>query len=441
MDAATPPPLGDGGPVGPALRPPPIRSARWFGSPAFAPHLLFFGFYNLIYFLPLFLVFLWGYGRGGAADMVAMDAPTMLIVTFIYLVGVAAFALGSLPLSLMRAGRRPGFGSANALLPQIRLSDKLAIVLVAIVFVISKIALIPLGVYQTYAFSTGEMTGGVWTFSTFCSETMVLLGILALFSGSRHNVLMFTAIAALNGINLLHGSRIFFIVTVLAALLYACFRGYLTLRRALLYGPLAGMGVLVLAYVVFLSRSGASVEGAFSAARLVSPVVYESLFSQLSLVSLLRVPELWDATGHVLSFLSDVVVNSAPRVVLPDKDVLVYFSHFDFLSPVGGMNGYAAGLIYFGLFFPFFYFLLGFVASWLHMKALTGPWWFVLYAYFTADFLFRIMRDGYLIPIKMLINTLQLVVLFIAARALFRVVKKSLIAGRGAPRLIAGTPQ
>jgi len=34
----------------------------------------------------------------------------------------------------------------------------------------------------------------------------------------------------------------------------------------------------------------------------------------------------------------------------------------------------------------------------------------MIYVYFVCDFLFRIMRDGYLIPIKMIINTIVILV-------------------------------
>lgn len=394
-------------------------------APRFAPHLLLFGFYNVLYFVPLFLLFLWDYTSSQTASSLAIDARTALAICAVYLSGTVGFFLGTLPLKLLGSRDRGGAGRRwHTLLPPVRLADKLVILLLVIVFLISKVALIPLGVYHEYAFSSGEMTGGLWSFSTFCSETMVLFGIVVLFSGIRRNVLTFLVIAALNGINLLHGTRIFFIVTVLSGVLYACLRGHITLRRALVYGPLAALAVVTLAYVVSLSRNGLSVQEAFSAASLLRPVIDESLLSQLSLVSLLRSPAMWDATGHPLELLADIIVNTTPRILLPDKDDLVYFAQFSYLSPLGGINGYADGLIYFGLFFPFCYFVLGFVASWLYGKAQTGRWWLILYVYFTADFLFRIMRDGYVIPMKMLLNTLEWVAVFMMARALIRAIAR-----------------
>jgi hypothetical protein len=79
---------------------------------------------------------------------------------------------------------------------------------------------------------------------------------------------------------------------------------------------------------------------------------------------------------------------------------------FSDLSPLGAFSGYAQGLIYFGVFFPMFYVILGYIASWLQRRASDSELWSVIYVYFVCDFLFRIMRDGYVIPIKMLVDAL-----------------------------------
>ncbi len=323
----------------------------------------------------------------------------------------------------MRRGRPPPWRPP---LYTITFADKLALVGLVGVFALSKVALAPLGVYQRYAFDTGEMSGGVWSFSMFCSEAMILAAVLLLFSSSKWNVRGFLLLSAINGVNLLHGSRIFFIITVLAAVLYAYVRGHLTLRRVFIYGPLGLVALLTLAYFVFLSRTGATLEGAFSAAQLASPLVYESVFSQQSLMTLIGSPDTWDRWGHVGQFLQDIVLNTSPRLLVPEKDELVHFNEYAYLTPLGGFNGYGAGLIYFGLFFPVMYFALGAVGSWLQAKARDSAWWLVLYGYFCASTLFRIMRDGYLIPIKMLINAVQILLILTLLRALFRGVSATL---------------
>ena len=85
---------------------------------------------------------------------------------------------------------------------------------------------------------------------------------------------------------------------------------------------------------------------------------------------------------------------------------MLFTDKFSDLSPLGAFSGYAQGLLYFGVCFPLFYFTLGGIASWLFRRARYSSFWSVIYVYFACDFLFRVMRDGYVIPVKMLIDAL-----------------------------------
>jgi len=395
---------------------------------------MLFLLYNATYFVPLLSVFIWGYSAGGAGETARVDVSTMAQICAVYLAGSIAFVLGAVAFEALQ---RTGMRQVPAWTPPpytLTFADKLVLLGLVLVFSLSKVALIPLGVYQRYAFETGEMTGGIWSFSMFCSEAMILAAILVLFSGSRRNVLGFLLLTGINSVNLLHGSRIFFIISVMSGVLYAYLRGYLPLRRVLIYGPAGLLVLLGVAYFVFLSRTGLSLEGAFSAVTLVSPIVYESVFSQQSLMGLLGSPDAWDRSGHLLQFLHDILVNTTPRLLLPDKDDLLYFNEYAYLAPLGAFNGYGAGLVYFGVFFPAAYLALGAIGSWLQQRARTSPWWLVLYGYFCASTLFRIMRDGYLIPVKMLINAIQILLVLTLLRALFKGVSATLQAGVSAHR-------
>jgi hypothetical protein len=196
-------------------------------------------------------------------------------------------------------------------------------------------------------------------------------------------------------------------------------RGLLSLRRVILFGPPAFVAVLLLAYTVFMSRSGVTNDG-LNAANTVSPLVYESLFSQISLRNVVNSSDIVNSTGSFSNFVSDVVLGVMPRVIVPDKDTLQYLARFSYMSPFGAFNGYAAGLIYFGLYWPIFYLLLGGAASWLYAKSRTNGYWLVLYAYFTGDVLFRFMRDGYTIPIKILTDIIELLAILLMVRAVMR---------------------
>jgi hypothetical protein len=285
-----------------------------------------------------------------------------------------------------------------------------------VAFLVLKVALIPVGVYHDYAFGSGAMESAVWTTSMFTSEAMLLIGVLVLFSEAKHNVAFFLLLSSINGINLLHGTRVFFIISVMVGITYAYIRGRLPIWRILVFGPLAFSGVLFASYVIFLIRSSVSPTGAFTMTRILSPVVYEIVFSQLSLLGLVANGSKWSALGHIFNYFGDVFIFTVPRFLLPGKGELIFHNHYADLAPMGAFNGYADGLIYFGLLFPVFYFALGLMASWLYRRSRRSSWWFVLYVYFSADFLFRIMRDGFMIPSKMLINTLEIVCVMIVWR-------------------------
>lgn len=361
-----------------------------------------------------------GYSGGGAEDIIGMQAKTFWEISFVYLVGFTAFVGGAATPKFIEwaiKGRvisnwRPAWFHAQN-------PELIALLILVPVFIISKIALIPTGVYHEYAFDADLMSGPVWTFSTFCSETLILAQIIFLFNRNRHNVWMFCILSGLNGINLLHGTRVFFIITVMIGILYAYMRGYLPLRRIILWGPPSFMAILLIAYLIFLRRMSLSADNAFSMVKIVSPIIWESLFSQLSLIGVLTIPGVWALGGHASHFFIDVVIFSLPRIIVPDKSLLLYSSTFDYLSPKGAFNGYALGLIYFGIFYPLFYFVLGVVGSSLYAKAQVSSWWMILYGFFTADFLFRIMRDGYVIPFKMLINTFELLIILIVWRYIY----------------------
>jgi len=376
--------------------------------------MLFFLAYNALYLVPLLLAYFFAYTEGGVGDFLAIDSETILKICLIYFCGMAAFFAGSSSYNFVTWSVK----SVSPAIPRpswhrLIFSDKLLIIVVCVVFLASKVALVPLGVYSTYAFDTDSMTGGLWSFSTFCSETMILSAIIVLFSDAKHRLRLFIVITAINGINLLHGTRIFFISSVMCLALYGYVCGKVTVKRMVVYGPVCFAAVLMLGYAVFLSRSAVSTSGAFSFTKVISPIVYESVFSQISLIEVVRHPSNWELTGHPFNFLLDNFLSVAPRALVPAKDSLLYIYKFSSLSPLGAFSGYAEGIIYLGLLFPLFYFILGLTGSYLYRKSQDGSWWFLLYIFFTSDFLLHIMRDGYLIPIKMFINSVEWILIFI----------------------------
>ncbi len=374
-----------------------------------ASHVKYFLFYNLLYFLPLAFVAVYEFTQNGISEAAAVNWQDLRRITLLYVFGCAAFCLGSAFRSLVGflTGTPTDGESISSRLPlypaAMGWAAQITVALTVVAFILSKILLVPSGVYSAYAFDTGQMEGGLWGASMMLSELLVLFSLAALFSGRRRNVLWFAILAGINGINLLHGTRIFFIVSVLGFSLYLYLRGKLSWRIVL--GGVCG--VTVLAYVVFVLRSSLELSGEGSwAARLLVPVMAESIFSQLSLLSIIRDSHLWSAGGAIPQFIQDNFYFLMPRLLLPNKSSILYIDRFSDLSPLGAFSGYAQGLIYFGYWIPLVYFVFGTVADWLARRASFSATWSLLYVYFTCDFLFRIMRDGYIIPIKMLLDNL-----------------------------------
>ncbi len=374
------------------------------------PHMLFFLLYNSLYLAPLLLVYVWGYSEGGNEGLVGLKQEVLAGVILLYAVGILSFFAGTRSYSFLRWSLHgPSQEIWQPCKTEISASGTLAIALTSIVFIWSKLALIPLGVYST-TYNLGMMTGGPWSFSAFCSETLVLMQILVLFSGGRRHRALFFLLSALNCISLLHGTRIFFTISVMITAFYLYSKGHLKLRRVLIYGPIAFVAMLAATYGVYLSRMSSSA-GGLNAAKLISPLVYESVFSQFSIIGIVAHPDLWVVDGRLGHFFRDVVLFTTPRFLIPDKDAGLFISRFDYLSPKGAFNGYAVALLYFGIFFPIFYYAMGVFTDWLYRSSRKSGWHLILYVYISTDFFLHIMRDGLLIPLKMIINAMQIVIL------------------------------
>jgi hypothetical protein len=376
------------------------------------PHSTLFLFFNVVYFLPLLGLLLFNYSEGGTLDAADLDTATFLRITLLYALGCGAFLLGT-RFDLLRVWadettiRRNGIRLFTA-----SRSFQILCLIVVVALLLSKVLLVPTGVYSEYAFDTENMTGGIWSFSMFCAESVLFFSIALLFSRSRHNVAWFIFLTAINATNLLHGTRLFSMIAGVVFCFYLYIRGRFNWRLAIL----APIVLLAVGYVVFITRSDVFIDQqTFSIAKLISPVMYEAIFSQLSLIQAVRSPHLWTPFGSPLHFLSDVFYFVTPRLLLPQKDQLLFIDQFSDLSPLGGFSGYAQGLLYFGVAFPVFYFVLGTVGAWLWRRAKDSSFWSVMYVYFACDFLFRVMRDGYVIPVKMLINALTILALVLLA--------------------------
>jgi hypothetical protein len=380
------------------------------------PHVVLFLIYNVLYFVPLIVSFLLGPEEAGVGDVLNISSKIIGEVCVIYGLGICAFLVGTYWRRLLGSciGKKT-YALIDLRRPHFDALSKLSVMLFCAIFCVSKILIIPTGVYSNYGVGDEFMSGSAWSFSIICSELLIVLSIVALFSEDRHNVRWFIFLSLLNGINLLHGTRFFFIIGCFVGIVYAYTRRLIKFRNIVTVGLPAAFLVLVLSYLVFLYRShGSSDSQGSTVVAVLSPIIFESVFSQISLINTLTMSGIITLTGHVLDFVSALITIDIPRFLIPDKDTL-FRPSIDLisLSPLGAFNGYAYGLITFGIFFPLYYLLWGAVADWLYKMSRQSSIWTIIYVYFTAGYMFRIMRDGYVIPLKLLSNVLEFIVVAI----------------------------
>ena len=373
------------------------------------PHCLLFAIINIGYCGPVLLAYALGYSEGGVAE--TLDISSSLIVDFglIYFLAVVAFWAGAVLME--KFGWITTLRSARHYQQSIALFGiKFMTSAVCIALIVTKLLLIPAGIYSSYAFDSNQMTGGVWSMSMALSEVLVAL-LLALLVGTRRITSpWFIAAFLCLSINLLHGTRIFDVVIVVGVVCYYWITTEFDARRLrkLLFSLALAVAVL---YVVFSSRAQylySDDSTGWTVA--ISPVVYEAVFSQTSLFRFLDNYSV-SLVGDPVGFIADAVSFTLPRFLNPEKDVGGTLQPYAWLSPLGAFAGHAAGLIYFGYMLPVFYFLLGAFASWLQRMSRRDSYFFVVYIYFISDILLRLMRDGFIYPVKYLVDSCGVLVM------------------------------
>lgn len=368
--------------------------------------------------MPVLYVYFFGFTEGGA-DSVFLLTPHLLdmMINF-YFVMVLSFFFGS---------RLVGFGvvldTNKGIFDKVSYNSNIfnfIFFVVVAVHVLFKFLLVNEGVYDSYAFDSGAMESKVWTVSMGLTELVISLFVFFLFTDNpKKAFICFLAIS----LNLLHGSRIF---TLIGLFVY-CFYFIYYVRaisgvKVLVYGCGLFFIVLISFFMVFAYRSGIKIEfGAIDFDVLISPIVYESLFNQVSFLTMLGKLE-----QQVVSFSPYMFVLDSIKFTLPSffnaRDTL-YVSSFGNLSPLGGLSGYASAIIYFSNYSFLWYFMIGVFLSFL-MRASRSKKNRLLtrffYVYITCDTFFRLHRDPYHISMKMLINNILFIVFSLLLSYFFR---------------------
>lgn len=154
---------------------------------------------------------------------------------------------------------------------------------------------------------------------------------------------------------------------------------------------------------------------------ILSPIVYESLFNQISFMRMLD----WLHQGAVpfapQMLFSDSAIFTLPTFVFDEKSSLMYINKFGELSLLGGLSGYASAVIYFSDYYFLWYFILGITSS-LLLRFTSSVNFVILsriiYIYFVCDSLFRFNHDPWFIVIKMFVNNIVFILFVLMIIAL-----------------------
>ncbi len=384
----------------------------------FYPHEILFIIYNAIYILPVLYVTIFGFAGGGVSRAFSISSHTLNEMMFFYFVMILSFFLGS---RLLSFGSK--FSNNEAIFKPIWFESSFinfAFILTSLSLIVAKILLIPEGVYSNYAFDSGAMASKFWSVSMGITELMICFFILFLFTGNEKKAhVSFLLIC----INLAHGTRIFTLICLFIYLFYLVFyKRSFSKVKLLVISIFSSISILVAFLFVFITRSGVEIElSDIDFDMLVSPLVYESIFNQISFVRMLDFFNSGVVSFAPHMFAYDSVIFSLPRAFGGREDI--YINAFGILSPLGGLSGYASAILYFSSFYFIWYFLLGMILT-LFFRASRSNFLLIstrfLYVYMTCDTLFRLNRDPYFISIKMLWNNIFFVFLLLVIPILLK---------------------
>lgn len=384
---------------------------------------LFFA-YNILYLVPIILVYYGILGDDAFENFVYYNYRGVLLsIVFVYLIGIVSFCAGDL-FALMLKMNSPKYAyvrSKDMLRQKLVTLDeglfgflfRCFALLAMLGHLIMKYLLIGEGVYHEYAFDSGKMATHTWNISAFFSELLIILFVYfySIYKCKRtvKNLLIVSTMVLAESINLLHGTRIFILVMILTMLIID---GMIDRIKWKKIGFLIVLST-VLFYAVYIYRSNISIDmNEISISHFIKPILYESVFSQLSLANIMRYNLI--GYGSIVELAQKIMLKLIPRPLLPEKDDVIsslsIYSDID-LSPLGAFSGYGQLLIYCGWFYFVVLFMLGFIGGLLKRYS-SHPFFFLTFVYYSGNFMFRFMRDGIVIPIKILTNFLAILLVF-----------------------------
>ena len=341
------------------------------------------------YCLPLIIAKIFAADVKGVNQV--LESVNSIQVIALYVISFTAFHIPSLLLT-----RGLSWESTD---PKISSSTLIVVnALLAAVFIFSKIYVYKYIATEGYGFDTGAISDPVWTFSMFLSEVVFLISIMWLALGKFK---YFWSNIILLQLNLLHGTRIYLMIT--AIIVFSILIRKLTGPKIIAVSILSLILFVGVSYLIFLIRHDAfESEFSLDIQWILSPVLIESIFSQWSLINVLS-NNFYFSKTEITSFIFDPAIFSLPRALFSNKESMMLAMDPD-LSPLGALNGIAASIIYFGFFFPIYWIIWGIFSAILLRAARISYWARVVYLIFSFNLLLRLMRDGYVMPVKILLN-------------------------------------
>ncbi|RJP88856.1 O-antigen polymerase, partial [Salmonella enterica subsp. enterica serovar Schwarzengrund] len=265
------------------------------------PHTFMFLIFNIVYMLPVAYVHFFGFSLGGVEEIFNGD-PSMLADMMVFYVAVLFFYLAGSALL--------GFGIKNKNIQWIIAFDlpvivKILFSLVLFSIVLSKVLLYPEGVYSSYAFDSGAMASRVWNISMGLSELGIIIFTFCLVTKNiKFAVVTFLIVS----LNLLHGTRIFTLILLLMIIFYIIFINKRISKLKLFIILSIFFSAIVISFlIIFIIRSNVSIDN-INIDLILSPIVYESLFNQISFM-------------RMLDWLHQGAVPFAPQMLFSDSAI------------------------------------------------------------------------------------------------------------------------
>ncbi len=369
------------------------------------------------YMVPVLLNSLVQIDLGGLSTIALSDVGAATKYIFLWAAALAFFFLGSgIPTGRIDV----------ALPPVVKSAMWLFLGVTGPILIALKVELAAQGVYDAYAFDTGAMVGGVWSMSTALSEMVLYAFAMALLLKDRWLMLISFALLSLN---LLHGTRIF-TVCALSIFIFWWIATHRVRLRSVAIAVVVAMAIVLGSLGVFLQRSNVDLSSSDAtevAQYVVSPVLYESVFSQISLIALANGDPL-EFRCNPVDFVFDLASFLTPRALNPGKDKLCidYLSELQFL---GALNGVFGAFGYFQWFFGVLFIAFGLTGRWLFRVGRKNIFFLSLAIYFFGSISVRLLRDGPILAAKFLsVAVFASIVLFAMSRLPLRRRKARVVA-------------